>query len=79
MQTDAIVRVPSLPVVGAVPREGQRSRGGRTFADTLKQDGPPNEGASERSAAAEAPPVLESDGTAIRKTGDGERHVDVVV
>jgi len=79
MQTDAIVRVPSLPVVGGVPREGRRSRGGRTFADTMKQDGPADHGEADSAAAGEAPPALESDGAAIRKTVDGERHVDVVV
>jgi hypothetical protein len=79
MQTDPIARVPSLPAVGGVPREGPRSRGGRAFADTLRQDGAPPGDGQDPPAAGEAPPPLESDAAAIRKTGDGALHVDVLV
>ena len=82
MQTDSIVPIPSLPIVKSVAREGQRQPGKRSFADDLRQrDARAGAGDPAPAAAPEdaTTPPLESRGPAIRKSGDGALHVDVVV
>ena len=84
MQTDPIVRIPSLPMVTGVTKEGQRQPGGRSFADTMRRhDGEPEAaaGAAAGSGAGADEPMapLESDGATIRKSSDGALHVDVLV